>query len=270
MLNELTLGSDPEGFLVDIKTKKYVSSEGLLGGSKAAPRPLLAGAVLEDNVTAEFNTPVVRFDDGEAAFVDSIVSVREGLRRLVADRGLDLEFSSCAKFNPTDLCTEQARESGCDPDYNVYTGDRNSYPSMAGSPVRYCGGHVHIGHPLILDNPRFLPLIIKFLDCSVTAAMTVLDGITDRHKVYGKLGNFRPKPYGLEYRSPSNAWVKSPDRISFVREMVGSALYEARDGRDHQSRVNRISLHIQAGDPKGVLKHMHPIAYEYGAKRGWW
>ena len=51
------IGSDPETFLMD-KAGKYISSVGLIGGSKDHPMSIGEGCfVQEDNVTVEFNTP---------------------------------------------------------------------------------------------------------------------------------------------------------------------------------------------------------------------
>ena len=52
------LGCDPEILLVNA-TGKYISSVGLIGGSKDFPRPIdgEGNAVQEDNVSVEFNTP---------------------------------------------------------------------------------------------------------------------------------------------------------------------------------------------------------------------
>ena len=51
------VGSDPETFLQS-KTGEFISSVGLIGGSKDEPMPIGEGcSVQEDNVTVEFNTP---------------------------------------------------------------------------------------------------------------------------------------------------------------------------------------------------------------------
>ena len=51
------IGSDPETFLRDA-AGKYISSVGLIGGSKDEPMPIGNGcSVQEDNVTVESNTP---------------------------------------------------------------------------------------------------------------------------------------------------------------------------------------------------------------------
>ena len=55
----MKIGADPELFLVDA-AGAFVSSIGLIGGSKDHPRPLPIGdgfAVQEDNVTLEYNIP---------------------------------------------------------------------------------------------------------------------------------------------------------------------------------------------------------------------
>ena len=38
----------------------------------------------------------------------------------------------------------------------------------------------------------------------------------DRIQLYGKNACFRPKPYGVEYRALSVAWLKYPDLYSWI------------------------------------------------------
>ncbi len=45
------------------------------------------------------------------------------------------------------------------------------------------------------------------------------DKDTERRGMYGKAGAFRPKPYGVEYRTLSNAWLSNDERISIQSEI---------------------------------------------------
>jgi hypothetical protein len=40
-----------------------------------------------------------------------------------------------------------------------------------------------------------------------------------RRKVYGQAGRYRPKEYGMEYRSLGNFWLASPKTVKLVFEM---------------------------------------------------
>jgi hypothetical protein len=44
----------------------------------------------------------------------------------------------------------------------------------------------------------------------------VYDAATRRREMYGKAGAYRPKSYGVEYRTLSNAWLNSAELIRWV------------------------------------------------------
>ena len=61
--------------------------------------------------------------------------------------------------------------------------------------------------------------IIKFLDLMISIPTLVLDnglGSKRRRDKYGKAGCFRPTPYGVEYRTPSCWWLRSPMTTSLI------------------------------------------------------
>ena len=60
---------------------------------------------------------------------------------------------------------------------------------------------------------------IKFLDLLIMIPTMLLDngpGAARRKEKYGKAGCFRPTPYGVEYRTPSCCWLRSPMTVSLV------------------------------------------------------
>jgi len=61
--------------------------------------------------------------------------------------------------------------------------------------------------------------IIKLLDLIVGIPCVILDdskGAVIRRSEYGRAGCFRPTPYGIEYRTPSCWWIKSPITVSLI------------------------------------------------------
>lgn len=122
----------------------------------------------------------------------------------------------------------EARIFGCEPDFNAYTLSQNT-PEMDASehPYRYAGGHMHLGiSSQYLNTGAEFDLAkteeghiraIKFLDLMLTIPTMRLDndpGSKLRRSKYGKAGCFRPTPYGIEYRTPSCWWLKSPLLVS--------------------------------------------------------
>ena len=84
-LRNVTIGADPELFIINEKTKKVVSAVGLIPGEKGNPwraDDMPEGFGLEtDNILAEFNIPPVK--DG-INFVNNIVYMQEYIDKCVA------------------------------------------------------------------------------------------------------------------------------------------------------------------------------------------
>ncbi|GAG31469.1 unnamed protein product, partial [marine sediment metagenome] len=68
---------------------------------------------------------------------------------------------------------------------------------------RSCGGHVHLGGDF--KCPDFVAALFAELFIGFYAGMYAQPG-DPRAGWYGKPGIYRPKPYGIEYRSPNNKW----------------------------------------------------------------
>jgi hypothetical protein len=70
------------------------------------------------------------------------------------------------------------------------------------------GGHIHVGGSLVkMLSPKQLVLFVRKLDKEVLPICNSVESEAGelRREVYGSLGEFRIKEYGIEYRSPSNA-----------------------------------------------------------------
>ena len=65
ILNNITIGADPELFLINTETGKVVSSIGIIPGEKGNPyrsKDMPKGFGLEiDNILAEFNIPPAKY-----------------------------------------------------------------------------------------------------------------------------------------------------------------------------------------------------------------
>lgn len=240
-----TLGCDPEIFLIDPVTLEFVSSVGKIGGSKDFPMPINeeGDAVQEDNVTVEFNTPACT---SSAQFIEHINKNKEWIRKRAAELGLHMSIAASATFSDKELDTPEAQTFGCEPDFNAWKkGKQNPRPRADNPNLRSCGGHIHIG----LNDGDDPLLVIQAMDLFVGCLMLEFDKDADRRKLYGKAGAFRPKKYGVEYRTASNAWIETDDRIQWAWDQTEKALAFVRaGGRFTEEQGKRIQDCINNSD----------------------
>lgn len=219
----MRLGCDPEIFLKDA-VGGFIASCGRIGGTKEAPKPLVqlgdGYAVQEDNVAIEFNIPPA---DSSEEFVNSINQAMEFLRGEIAKQQLVFGTESAALFPKRELMHPMAKVFGCDPDFNAWTRKPNPRPKAADETLRSAGGHIHIGDIGDLNGDDMCT-ITKLMDLMAGVPSSVMDNGHMRKELYGKRGAFRPKPYGLEYRTLSNFWVFDSKLIDWAWKVTAGAV----------------------------------------------
>lgn len=222
-----TLGCDPEVLLVTQDGVKYISSVGLIGGSKDMPRPIdeEGNAVQEDNVSVEFNTPPCK---SAADFILHINKNKEWITARAATLGLQMVIKPSAVFDEDQLQTPEAQTFGCEPDFCAWTdGEQNPRPAAVNKNLRSCGGHIHVG----LTEDDDMLMVVKAMDLFVGCMMLEFDDDKGRRELYGKAGAFRKKNYGVEYRTASNRWIETDDRIQWAWDQTDKALAFVRGGK---------------------------------------
>ena len=124
-IKNITIGCDPEMFLQDIATGKFISVVGLVGGTKKNPLPITkeGHAIQEDNCAVEFNIPPCKTAE---ELVKHITFVKDYISdTILKPKGLELAIQASAIFEPDQLMTQQSQTFGCDPDDNAWTGETN-------------------------------------------------------------------------------------------------------------------------------------------------
>jgi hypothetical protein len=244
-LNNITIGADPELFIINTNTGKVVSAVGLIPGEKGDPwtcKEMPKGFGLEtDNILAEFNIPPVTTKDD---FVSSILYMQEFIDNFVKKISPELGIKCIASqiVPKSELQSDQAKEFGCSVDYNVYTEGPNPKPKGTTTNLRSAGTHIHCGY----ENPsdKISLKLIKYFDAYVGLPSVVKDRDKKRRTLYGKAGCFRLCPYGFEYRTLSSAMMNSPKRIAFIWDQVMKAIeafeseVEIPDSNSIQEAIN--------------------------------
>lgn len=226
-----TFGCDPELFVQDSKGR-FVSAEGLIPGTKADPHPVEGGAVQVDGMAAEFNIdPVSTYSD----FRKNVNGVRKQLEEMLPS-GHSLVAVPSVVFDQDiwDAAPEKAKELGCSPDFNAWTGDVNPPPQSLTNPrLRTASGHLHIGWTEEageddVDHLKNCMDLVKQLDWYLGAWSLRLDKDTTRRELYGKAGSCRFKPYGTEYRVLSNFWLENESRMEATWDRMQMAIHDMR------------------------------------------
>lgn len=224
-------GCDPELF---VKNEKgvYVTAEGLIPGTKDSPFKVDRGAVQVDGMAAEFNIdPAESFDQWN----DNISTVLEQLLRMLPE-GYTLSAVPSVVFSEEefDKAPDCAKELGCSPDFNAWTGEVNPPPYDPSNPfLRTASGHIHIGWTEDQDlgdmqhvmNCRDL---VKQLDWFLGGWSVLHDTDSTRRKMYGRAGACRYKPYGVEYRVLSNFWIMERETRLAVWNRLQTAINDMK------------------------------------------
>lgn len=235
----LKIGADPEVFVQ--QGGKFVSAHGLVQGTKDEPFKVKRGAVQVDGMALEFNIDPA---ESEKEFKRNIKTVMGILDKMVPDH--DLHPVPTATFGKEYMATqpEEALELGCDPDFNAWNEGKENPRPNGDADFRTGAGHIHIGWTDGVDitHPEHLEAcitVIKQLDWSLGMLSTVYDRDEKRRKLYGDWGAFRPKPYGVEYRVLSNAWLKDPKLVAWVYRTVNKAIQDLYNGK-HQYLEDKV------------------------------
>lgn len=224
-------GCDPELF---VKNEKgvYVTAAGLIPGTKEEPYKVKYGAVQVDGMAAEFNIdPAENFAD----FNRNIQAVLGQLQSMLPP-GHTLDAVPAVHFTPEEWekAPPEAKELGCSPDYNAWTGGVNSPPNDPTDPyLRTASGHIHLGwiEDAELSDPQHLMNcrdIVKQLDWYLGGWSLRMDNDTERRRLYGKAGACRYKTYGVEYRVLSNFWISTRERRLAVWNRLQMAITDMR------------------------------------------
>lgn len=248
---KILLGADPEIFMR--KGKTFHSAHGVIQGDKKNPLKVHKGAVQVDGMALEFNIdPASNADE----FVDNLTTVMGILKGMVPD--YELVPVPVANFGAEYMAAQpaEALELGCDPDFNAWeNGAANPRPNGKVN-FRTGAGHVHIGwgKDMDINDPDHQAACIaltKQLDYYLGIGSLMYDTDTKRRTLYGAAGAYRPKPYGMEYRVLSNAWLQSADLMRWVFNTTNQAVQDLFKGEVADNRLNYFNI-------RGMLQSKNP------------
>ena len=258
-MSQLLIGTDPEFFLWDTEQGHHVSAHDMIPGDKKAPHKVPHGAIQVDGTAVEFNIdPAASYEE----FENNISAVLKHLRKEIPRR-YSFDFSPAIEYLPKYFKTLPAttKELGCDPDFNVKTNAVNVIPKSIGT-IRTGSGHIHLGWTKgedvqpggdhFEDCRVMVRQLDKDLDYYLMTITTAYDKDVQRRKYYGNTGAFRAKPYGVEYRTPSNMWLRSMKQWKMVYDITNTCYNTVLSGKASPSISSRITM--KYCEPDTVMK----------------
>lgn len=214
-MTKFTMGCDPEFYCVDEGTNQPISAHELVPGTKSKPHKLPSGGhVQADGVAVEFNIPP---STTGKEFADNIEAALNDVRKMVPNKYL-FTFMPYVQFGRIyfESLPPAVKELGCDPDYDSHNhGTQRQSPGIhASAPYRCFGGHLHFGWGENMEGSGHLNDCVTFINGLEAVKSGILPYFDEaysagvlRQRIYGANGSFRPKSYGVEWRSPDNTWL---------------------------------------------------------------
>lgn len=215
-------GCDPELFVQDA-SGRIVGAERIINNRA---KSILGGRAVLDGVQLELH-PAPQMC--RANLGNGIQYIFQALREHLArpefrEKGFKICFSPFVEISKKEhqALSEETRILGCNPSLNVY-----KESPLRVNPLTYrkrsAGGHIHIGsisfEPRMKTDPEIAKRLVRVLDIIVgnTCVMVDRDPFAAlRRRNYGRAGEYRLPPHGLEYRVLSNFWMRSYQLFSMV------------------------------------------------------
>jgi hypothetical protein len=231
----VSIGSDPEVFLSRPGRGKrpiIVGSETIIKKPiDAMAYGLSAGTIVTDGVQVELHPKVTGGCRQNASLY-----LGGCLRRLHEEaqrHGLQVDFRQVVNVSRAELekLSDHAKFLGCTPSFNFY-GRQMKCVNGLEYRKRSAAGHIHIGSKMIhnekqpagvIKAERLIPALE--LSCGIIGVLLDRDpGAIERRKLYGKAGEYRLPPHGLEYRTLSNFWLISYPVMSLMFGQAKNAM----------------------------------------------
>jgi len=232
----VTVGCDPEAFFVqagkvlpaaivfnEIAGRETIETD---GGNL-----IVDGAALEFQPNASSNPAIV---------VGNLKHLLATANQMARDYGTQIAMVPELAFDVS-WCDRDPRLAvfGCSPDKSAW-GESCQPATIDASkhPYRYAGAHIHLGP----DREFFrdtIDVYAKALDRTVGLASMIISQDHDykRRSVYGRPGVYRHQPWGMEYRTPSNFILRSPDTMKFILELAMTTVRLAHGQYENMCKV---------------------------------
>jgi hypothetical protein len=210
----ICMGSDPEIFAVDendvvIPAFKFLPN-------KAEKQRVFPGEhtfVFWDGFQAELTHQEATCHESVVRFIrKGLLGILKGAKTVNSKARLTYQSVIDVPYQMMCETSEEHASLGCSPSKNVYPGVEPIHveiPKMLS--CRFAGCHVHLGYPNLPENK--VSDAVKMMDAIAgVASVALFRNMEDprRRRFYGKAGEYRLPPHGIEYRVLSSATLAHP------------------------------------------------------------
>lgn len=221
------MGCDPELFLESggeiLGAEKVIPKEGLPNSYSLTIQE--AGIVL-DGVQVELHPSPHMC---RAFMANELKTLMQTLKETSAFKGFSVSFSSVVKLKKKEMdsLSDESKRLGCTPSKNVYKPGA-TVRRRKGYLTRSAAGHIHLSLPQeFIGNEVWIKELVTLMDILVGIPAVLIDRdplAAERRKTYGRAGEFRMPPHGVEYRTLSNFWLRAYPLMSLMFAQVRMAL----------------------------------------------
>jgi hypothetical protein len=225
---QVTIGADPELFIK--RSGRAIGSEKVINENSH---------VIEDGVQAELQ-PLP--SDCRERFQDNIAACLKSLKKMVSGKRCNVSPDILVDVSKSqyDSLSEKNKEFGCGISHNAH-----GFEVVSVDPSKYlkrsAGGHMHFGEDELSDKHAKIltdaERVIPILDIMVGNTLVLLDrdkGNKERRKYYGLAGEYRINDHGIEYRTPSNFWLRAKPLMSLAFGLARHGINICFAGLDKQ------------------------------------
>lgn len=225
-----SIGADPELF-VQYRARvphRNVPACKVTTGTKEKPEEFQNGIKIHaDNVCLEFNIPP---SDNKQDFTSSILCAKSIIEDLIR-KDREMVFAPAVVWLDAELkeAGEEASIFHCHPDKFCWGERKEPYKDLV--QWRVAGGHVHLGWKK-RANPVERLTVARACDYFIGLRSVIYEQeslAARRRMYYGSAGSFRECPYGIEYRTPSNFWIRNNELIGKMFDWGYEAVHRADD-----------------------------------------
>lgn len=215
---QVQLGCDPELFVLGANDKLVPAWEFLPDKSQ--------DSIYWDGAQAEFRVEKRREDLSKVeGFGCQDYLTHQVLAQLSRLKSLSPANTRLSALSSVRLSSEQLASAkdewlafGCQASENAYGLRGLQIDDPRGMPYRFAGGHMHFG---LFEKDRPLDRIIeavKMLDAVLGVCSVAFTPREDpiRREYYGLAGEYRLPKHGVEWRTPSNFWLRAPQLVYYA------------------------------------------------------